>query len=120
MKYLKTFEKRLQGRPEVNDYVLCQFDVYNGKVWRDYIRNNVGQIKNISVDDRKYRYDIKYFLTKDIIRDHFKKEREEELIDIDQNKLKYIMVRLATDNILKFSTSKEEIEAALITQKFNL
>jgi len=105
MKYIKTFESK-NKTPEVGDYVICsEIASTDTRETTDFIENNIGQI--IQDDDDIYK--IKYInppLTGDFLH-----------VSID-DPLRY---RWAIRNrILHFSKNKEDLEAILAAEKFNL
>jgi len=98
----KLYEKLNDGMPEVGDYVICSKSDFSSD---EFVENNIGKILK---DDKSNYYP--YYITYDNIPD--------SLIDRRVNKIATILFK--RKDILYWSKDKEELEAILQTNKFNL
>ena len=119
MKYLKLFEElknipRPAGweLPQVDDYIICREDTSTKDDIKDFIHNNVGQIVSKEPTDALY---ISYlYVTYDNIPQEFKVRG----IFAQKN---YQYVRLfSKEEIVFFSSNKEDCEVYLAMNKYNL
>jgi hypothetical protein len=111
IKYFETFKEK--SEPKVGDYVICKEKrqhysltpvLYDNAL--TFIDNNVGQIYSI---DSKGQYFVEYFNVPFNIRLHF-----------DDSKYADNCRLMLREEILYFSSSKEEMELKLLSMKFNI
>jgi hypothetical protein len=111
MKHVKKYEAH-NIRPKVGDYVICEelssyyskSDNYEKLI--DFINSSVGQIKSIGVNEL---YVIEYFDVPSIITSYFNYDKNNNSFKI-----------MDEDEILHFSSSREELELKLVSIKYNL
>lgn len=118
MKHIKKFEN-VYTSPKVGDYVLGKFE-WKDNIWSDYIYNNIGIIDHINIggdDDTKYY--TKYTVSDYIYKEFFLKRNQTNVIN-DENGEKYIIMSFTRKNIIKFSSTKEELEILIRSIKYNL
>jgi hypothetical protein len=107
MKYIKTYED-INKEPQVGDYVIC--DDYFDKL-TEFEANNIGQITSIDDDvDNGAPYNIKYNNIPYNIRTWF-------FYNDDHN---YGIRPMSIEEIIFFSSNKEEVERYLQANKYNL
>jgi len=98
MKYIKLFENL--SNPEVGDYAICKFE-FSPDV-NKFLQNNVGKI--VSVTGFPSPYVVEF------------ENATKKLSPYIMDGRKWF----DRDDIIKWSKNKEELEAILITNKYNL
>ena len=117
MKYIKKYEKTNIGKPEVGDYIIShvirpdpRYEEYN----IDYfLLNNIGEILSVN---NSVVY-VKYNVDKVIPRGGDAWEFRQWFRKIDKTKL---YITLSLDKIDQIFKSKEDAEAYLAANKYNL
>jgi len=106
MKYIKKFENLTEG-PEYGDYAIFYYDdlaeyAYHAKLnseRKKFINSNVGMVINVSNKENLW-IEIQY---------------DEEIPTYNNNK-----ILLTKDNMIAYSKDKDELEARLSANKYNL
>ena len=115
MKYLKTYEIIHSDGPKVGDYVICSVGNYDIPEWYDkkdeltkFISNNIGVVTHIKKYSLYGDYKIKY--EKSNLVKNFCRVRDwkNNTFEMDFNQIKH------------FSKNKEELEAILAANKYNI
>ena len=130
MKYLKKYEDINNGssnnEPKVNDYVILKSYSHLG----DFFKNNIGQIEAIcpDIDSDKLVYII-YFENENIpvstlwyfdnleSINKFLNKVNHELLPITYKKFFYVSYK---EDIKYFSSNKQDLEAIIYSEKYNL
>lgn len=99
MKYLKKYESIDESK--IGDYVICND---NNLEVGEFIKNNIGQIINIS-------YGIHYYIKYDNIPDDIKKYFNDSMPDVR------MMFR---EEVIHFSENKEKLKLLVTANKYNL
>jgi len=110
MKYIKTYEN-LTDEPKAGDYVMCEESSETDSVIEinDFIKNNIGVIRSIS----QFIYDVPYIIEYDNIPDSL---RGIYLGFPEYNNNR----RMSRDEIIHFSSNKEDLEPYIQANKYNL
>ena len=103
MRYLKTFENM---NIEIGDYVICKYpvNIQHFKEIYDFLLSHVGQIKDYYYSSNDTLYEIFY---------------DEDLPYVDDVKNKK-RIFLSKKQFLYISKNKEDLEAKISAQKYNL
>jgi hypothetical protein len=119
MKYLRKFEfyDLIPNGPSIGDYIVAEtFGLLTNKTLSsriiegiEFIHNNVGTLKNIVQNDNPYI--VKYYFPNSIL-DKFKDDTD-NIDTLDECNFK-------KENILFWSSSKEDSEKFLEGKKYNL
>ena len=104
MKYLKTYEKI--NEPQVGDYVICDEKMYD-KV-NIFLNNNVGQLISRDPDEYGFKDEYDYIV-----------KYENVPLDIKDYFLSNVR-SFGREEIIEFSSNKEDLEAILDANKYNI
>ena len=113
MKYLKTYESQtlteysiIEDEPQKGDYVICR-DSREG-IW-DFTDNNIGQIIDLNNNDYDYVDRYKYIVEYENVPKQLRNEYFHES-----------QTAMAREEIIFYSSNKEDCEAFIATKKYNL
>ena len=120
MKYLKTYEKKIQLNPQVGDYVICNEDeeeykssyntpdiLYSDNLCTNFINSNIGKCIFINTNVGGAYYYIQYENIPTEIKDYFKMLHENTR-------------RMMRNEIIYFSSNKEDLEPYINAIKYNI
>jgi hypothetical protein len=99
MKHIKLFEEINQNTPEVDDYVICSGEHFEGSALQPLIKDNIGKL--IRIEQVKNNADLYYIL-------------------YEENKYFKDDIQFWREEILYWSKEKEELEHILDAKKYNL
>ena len=120
MKYLKTFEivRSYNKIPEIGDYIISDYE-YSDKNWSNYINSKIGKFIKIYRQSDSLWYIVTYEIEDFIVDQCLKPTNDQNIIKIIDGK-NFIDMHFKLSEIKYLSGDKEELEALLAANKYNL
>lgn len=126
MKHLKTYENAINNKKyEIGDYMLINipYDYSGNQEYTDFINNNIGKLIKIwsieahRVGEKGDEKGLVYYI--ELKYTNIPKNLKYMFLDTDDEE-KDCMKRTTDKYLVDFSSKKEDIEALLVANKYNL